>query len=159
MASKRPRGFGDMPSSGDLGRLVNCEREFVAERRDGLVSNDRGLRQASERGERAHLQAQVSMETFHNRGSQSSSDKGVSPSTRDSRCFVASAVYGPDSPSTEELRVFRDERLMPSPAGRSLVRTYYRFSPALSRWIGSRPAAVRVVRSILDLVRRVVSRS
>ena len=71
MASKRPMGFGDMPSSCDLGRLVTCEREFVAEHRDGLVSNDRGLHQASERGERAHLHVQVSMETFHSRGSQS----------------------------------------------------------------------------------------
>lgn len=159
MASKRPMGFGDMPSSCDLGRLVTCEREFVAEHRDGLVSNDRGLHQASERGERAHLHVQVSMETFHNRGSQSGVDKAVSPSSQDSRCVVASAVYRPDAPSTAELRVFRDERLTPSSVGRSLVRFYYSVAPALSRWTGLRPAAMGGVRHIQELVRGVVSRS
>jgi|GEM_PF-6677297 len=42
MAGKAPKGFGGMPSSGDLGRLVLCELEFVHERTTGRTRKDAG---------------------------------------------------------------------------------------------------------------------
>lgn len=80
-----------------------------------------------------------------------------SPLGRDRRCFIATAASGPDAPEVETLRGFRDAVLMPRPAGRLLVRTYYRLSPPLARVIATRPwlrAAVRhgLVRPVAGLV-------
>lgn len=73
---------------------------------------------------------------------------------RDRRCFIATAVYGSDDPRTEELRNFRDDRLVKAVWGRWLVSVYYAVSPplayllTLAPWL--RPSAMRM----LDHVRR-----
>lgn len=53
-----------------------------------------------------------------------------------SPCFVATAVMGDfDDPIVLLLRQFRDTVLLRSLPGRLFVRTYYRLSPPLARWI------------------------
>jgi len=152
---KHKKQWGSMPSSSDLGALVKCEVEFCHERDTGLERNDLRTRAASARGQAEHDRAQAQMEAHHNRPHRTpAAAHPGSASVTDRRCFVASAVYGPDAPATDELRTFRDERLMPSVLGRSLVHLYYRLSPPLAGWVSSRPAAARVVRLSLDLVRR-----
>lgn len=71
----------------------------------------------------------------------------------DRRCFVASAVYGLDDPRTEELRRFRDARLLPSAVGRQAVRAYYLTSPLLVLVLDRLPLLAGPVHRILDLIR------
>lgn len=46
-------------------------------------------------------------------------------------CAVASVLYGHDAPTTQTLRLFRDQTLMRHPAGRSFVQFYNNY---LGRW-------------------------
>jgi len=73
----------------------------------------------------------------------------------DSRCFIASQVYGIDARETNVLRCWRDQALLPRRTGRLAIGTYYAASSHLARLlpIGSRRA--RWARRLLD---RVVAR-
>jgi hypothetical protein len=55
---------------------------------------------------------------------------GASPPP--TRCFVATALFGPLSPEVATLRAFRDEWLLQHALGRALVRNYYRQGPKLA---------------------------
>ena len=53
-----------------------------------------------------------------------------------SPCFIATAAYGTAlHEDINVLREFRDEYLMPNPAGRAFVRIYYNTSPPLAEVI------------------------
>jgi hypothetical protein len=62
-------------------------------------------------------------------------------------CFIATAAFGTDmEPEVVTLRNFRDETLLPNPAGKMFVEAYYKISPPIANFIrGSEPlkAAVR----------------
>ncbi|MFN7134216.1 MAG: CFI-box-CTERM domain-containing protein [Myxococcales bacterium] len=68
-------------------------------------------------------------------------------------CFLATAVYGADAPELAAFRAFRDRTLMPTRAGRWLVRGYYRAGPVLARAASSRPALRRAARALLERIR------
>lgn len=73
-------------------------------------------------------------------------------STAKGGCYVATAVYGPDSPKLAPLRWLRDEVLLKHLAGRAFVRLYYRYGPALARLTIARGWAVRGMRRVLDIL-------
>lgn len=76
------------------------------------------------------------------------------PHKADARCFVASAVYGPDAWQTNRLRRFRDEVLTPTVSGRLLTRAYYLLSPPFAH-LARRAGPVRAVaRRALDALIR-----
>jgi hypothetical protein len=57
----------------------------------------------------------------------------------DSQCFVVTAVYGtPLAQEVDMMRVFRDDFLLKFHAGRLFVRTYYRLSPPVARFVSGR---------------------
>jgi hypothetical protein len=66
-----------------------------------------------------------------------------------SGCFIATAAYGSYlHPFVRLLRTFRDDVLLPSSAGRSFVKWYYRVSPPIAQLIarnGVLAAGVRVI--------------
>ena len=73
------------------------------------------------------------------------------PSLKDrGKCFIATAACGtPAHPDVATLRRFRDATLERSSLGRALVRSYYALSPPLAIAIERRPAARRIVRSLV----------
>ncbi|WP_459203453.1 CFI-box-CTERM domain-containing protein (plasmid) [Ralstonia pseudosolanacearum] len=72
----------------------------------------------------------------------------------DRRCFIATAIYGPDAAETNFLRAWRDRVLMPSKHGRALVRAYYATSPRLLPILSRSRLAAGAVRVVLDRVLR-----
>ena len=70
-------------------------------------------------------------------------------------CFIATAAYGTAfEEDVVTLRRFRDEVLLPTEAGRTLVDLYYRYSPPVSGIIARDEALRRTVRNILAPVVR-----
>ena len=78
------------------------------------------------------------------------------PSSSNSNCFIATAVYGSDAPETNALRQWRDRSLLPHFLGRVLVSAYYAVSPRLvpvltrNKWMRDsvKLALDRVVRAL-----------
>ncbi|PCE30281.1 cold-shock protein [Burkholderia ubonensis subsp. mesacidophila] len=70
-------------------------------------------------------------------------------------CFIASAVYGDyDAPEVLTLRAYRDGVLRTTKLGRWAIRTYYRTSPPLARFLHAHPKLASGIRPLLDLVVR-----
>ena len=70
----------------------------------------------------------------------------------DKRCFIATHLYGPDHPYTEQLRRFRDRALMLRPWGRVFIAGYYRLSPTLVVCCQHLPLLDRCCRFAVDTV-------
>lgn len=77
--------------------------------------------------------------------------------TKKSGCFVATSVYGEGAPELYFFRVFRDEVLLKSSAGRGLVALYYSFSPRVARRLGKSERAKSAVRiAVLNPILRLL---
>lgn len=68
----------------------------------------------------------------------------------DKRCFIATAACGSDAaPDVLVLRCFRDECLLNSRTGQSLVRAYYRLSPPVAKFIEDKFMLRAIIRIFL----------
>jgi len=75
---------------------------------------------------------------------------GTHAGKQDSRCFIATACYGNiEHPDIIVLRRWRDGDLLRSSAGQMLVRSYYRLSPAIAKFLTKRKAMAKVVRVLM----------
>jgi len=81
---------------------------------------------------------------------------GLPPGMTDKRCFVASAVYGPDDWRTDQLRVFRDRVLKRSWLGRAAISVYYAVSPGLAGMATRSPYLKSLFVFTLDHIRYLV---
>jgi hypothetical protein len=69
------------------------------------------------------------------------------------RCFIATAVFADAAaPEVVILRSFRDQYLIPSPAGRNFVHWYYRHSPPVASWLRRHQPACRALRPFFRLI-------
>lgn len=102
----------DWISASDIGRAAYCPK-YLEHKYSGA--------EVSESAVKARAQGDVEHEKFNNQ---------IKSQTSDSRCFIASHVYGVQDPRTEQLRQFRDEVLMPHWLGRVFVQVYYALSPS-----------------------------
>lgn len=102
----------DWVSASDIGRAAFCPKYL--EHKYGGAEVDESAVMARARGEVEH-------DKFNEQ---------IKSQTSDSRCFIASHVYGIQDPRTEQLRQFRDGVLMPNTLGRVFVRVYYALSPS-----------------------------
>jgi len=67
-------------------------------------------------------------------------------------CAIATACYG--TPMAEEVKIlcaFRDQYLLKNPAGRTLVRLYYRISPKMADFIRDKEELRKICRESLKL--------
>jgi len=131
----------------DLAEMGFCEMKVLLKERHG-VRDTAASAQAKRGGTTEHLRHHQAVSAHHNEAVRSPG------SVRDKRCFIATAVYGADHPSTDQLRWFRDHTLLKSQAGRWAVRAYYLCSPPIASLIASAPWLARPVRLMLDIVRR-----
>jgi hypothetical protein len=122
----------DRVSASELAQMGVCERRVKFERDRGRRRTPEQL-QAMERGLRAH-------ETFYRDGQDAVRAGG--------RCFVATLAFG-DAPETLILRCLRDQVLRPWPLGRRFIGVYYRFAPAVCRFLDRRPSLLPVARWLL----------
>ncbi|RMD58681.1 hypothetical protein D6833_12670 [Candidatus Parcubacteria bacterium] len=136
----------DYVSATDLATLVRCPRKAALEAKYGKV-DARATARARLAGDREHARHHLEALAFARR-----------PLSADRRCFIATAIYGEEAWQTEALRRWRDQMLLPSPAGRLLVHTYYIVSPPLARWLPRHPRAASLTRRLLDrIVRWIIS--
>ena len=136
-------------NASDLAQMGYCERQVVFK----YATGDRATpaqRKAREEGEAAHRHA-------HELALASQNASRQAP---DSRCFVASCLYGIDDPRTDLLRAWRDRVLQPRMSGRVLISAYYSAGPAMVRLLQAAPRLRGWTRALMDaLVRRIAGRS
>jgi hypothetical protein len=101
------------------------------------------------RGSRTH--ASVQTKAFHGRVAHKQFElEGRTRRAIDSRCFVASCVYGIDADETNLLREWRDQVLRSRWFGRGVICVYYAVSPIAVRVIKRSPWLLRRTRDWLD---------
>lgn len=115
---------------------VYCEQKVVFDREYGDM-RPKHVKAKAEEGIREHAKFEI---------------EGRVKQATDSRCFIASHVYGLNAPETDVLRAWRDRRLMPLRAGRWLVRVYYFISPLLLRVAGRNSMFAKLAKAVLDVV-------
>ena len=137
----RRRKTKDAVSASALSQMGVCERLVVFEHHNGKRPTP-AQKAALNRGLRAHRQF---------------ASEGASKAARAGRCFIATHVFG-EGPETQILRRFRDLRLRPTRAGRSLIVGYYWMAPsiclAMKRWPALKVVARMLLRPMVWLAAR-----
>lgn len=118
----------------DIVGTVYCEQKVLFDRERG-DARPLAVRAKAAGGTFEHLRFQV---------------EGQTRAAMDRRCFIATAIYGPDAPETNFLRAWRDRALMPTRAGRFLVRAYYATSPRLVPMLARSTRAAGAMRAMLN---------
>ena len=118
----------------DIVGTVYCEQKVVFDRERG-DARPLEVRAKAAAGTFEHLRFQV---------------EGQTRAAPDRRCFIATAIYGPDAPETDFLRAWRDRVLMPTTTGRFFVQAYYAISPALVPLLCRSRGAASAVRAALN---------
>lgn len=134
----------------DIVAAVYCEQKLVFDKTRGSATTEE-VRKKAARGTAEHRR-------FELEGYTRQPGRLVAKAARDARCFIATAVYGGDAPETELLRTWRDDVLLPSMAGRCLVRAYYLVSPTLLRMIGGNTVLTAAIKGALDLFLKAIRR-
>lgn len=122
----------------DIISSTYCEQKMIFDRTRGRVTT-REVRAKQEEGVKQHHR-------FEQRGR----------SGLDRRCFIATAVYGPEAPETNFLRGWRDQALMPSTLGRAFIQLYYQTSPALVPLLERHARLAQAMRFALGCVTRLL---
>lgn len=128
-------------SATTIAQASDCETKLYLNKKYGRQESDKE-RLRRERGNEEHLRHHVAAQRY-------GTPRG------DSRCFIATEIYGPLSKETNILRNFRDTQLLPYAWGRTVVRCYYLVSPLLIPILHRKTWLRRTVRSVLN---RIVSK-
>ena len=120
-----------------------CEKQMVLDKLHGKQETDI-QKQRRERGDEEHLRHHLAAKRFGR--------------PNDSRCFIASELYGNTDDRTEKLRQFRDTRLLKTFPGRLFTSIYYDISPGVVSVMRRFPLMKRPIKFIVDLVVKRVDR-
>ena len=63
---------------------------------------------------------------------------------------AAEAIYGENSEQTELLRKYRDTVLSKTPEGQEIIKTYYKFSPPVTKLLEQRPLLKNRAKAFID---------
>jgi len=141
----------------DIVSVVYCEQKLAFDRRHG-DARPVGIRLKAAGGTFEHVRFQwegYSRNPARLLAKMATPRPAYRRASADSRCFIASQVYGPDAVETDVLREWRDRVLMQSRIGRVMVGMYYRVSPALLPILRRSKVLTRASRRVLDrIVRR-----
>lgn len=137
---KKNKGF---LSATTIAQRSYCEKQMVLDKQFGKLETDI-QKQRKERGDEEHLRHHLTAQKFG--------------SPRDSRCFIATEIYGNTAPETQALRLFRDTRLMTSSIGKLATSLYYDLSPSIVRVMKKSPMLKRTVKYMIDFVVKRVNR-
>lgn len=131
-------------SATDLAAMAYCDAKVLLDKTHGEAVTQQQAARRHE-GNLEHARFHRDVVRHHNR--------------KPAPCYIASRLYGLEDPRTNELRRFRNTYLMPSAAGRMLVRVYYALSPRLAAAIpaGGRLETLGIV--ALDIVRSLLPTS
>lgn len=77
--------------------------------------------------------------------------------SRLTKCFIASAVFGPQSSEVATLRAFRDQVLLKNGAGRACTQAYYRISPPIAVMLVRAPFAQSLARKVLVPITKAIA--
>jgi len=124
----------DSLAATDLSKSAYCEQQVVLDRKYGAKRKEFVTQRASE-GNRMHVKAHR---------------EAIRHLKRDSRCFIATSVYGPDASQTNRLRQFRDESLLSNWWGCLITDAYYAVSPWYVRVIERSASLHRLTTYMLD---------
>lgn len=142
----------------DIVGAVYCERKAVFDRQHGKACTPE-VRRKAEQGTFEHRRFEVEGYTRNPLRFMAKITTGKPRPryrSRDTRCFIASQVYGAAAVETNTLRAWRDAELLPTRAGRVFVAAYYVASPALVQILKRSPRLTRWARRCLDaIVRRI----
>ena len=122
---------------------VFCERKAILDALHGKVTSP-DTQHLTQRGTSAHKKY------AHNSELLMAQQHEVRLADR--RCFIASFALGIDDPDTQLLRLWRDQRLMPSRVGRTMVLFYYHVSPVMVRILSALPYARQACNYILRCI-------
>jgi len=75
----------------------------------------------------------------------------------DKRCFIATATFGNEHPITASFRLFRDEKLEKSKAGKIFIKIYYATSPALATIIDKSPSIKKISQYALIFIHKKIT--
>jgi hypothetical protein len=110
---------------------VHCEQKSVFDERIGDRSPI-SVRLKAAQGTEEHLRFER--------------EAGQPRKIRDSRCYIASHVFGIDAVQTHFLRSWRDNCLQPFAFGWLVIKIYYAISPGLVRGLGGSKRMSKLVR-------------
>lgn len=134
-------------SASDLAQCCVCEQQVVFDRARGK-KRTRDQDQSAKAGIAVHADMNAQAQLAY---------RGAETSQPDQRCFIASALYGPDAPETQALRAFRDRKLAPFALGRAFIAIYYRSSPPIAATLHRHPHLAAIVRFIVNGIYRMLT--
>jgi len=82
--------------------------------------------------------------------STTTTEQPTTTTTMRSGPCAAEAIYGENTEETELLRKYRDNVLSKTPEGQEIIKTYYKFSPKVTRLLEQRPLLKNRARTFID---------
>lgn len=132
-----------LTSATKLAEMGLCERKVHLRAIHGDMKKNATREAAMKRGRNVHAKAELGDYKEHK---------------EDKRCFIATCIYGQEAVETRALRLFRDQYLKRSIAGRMFVEGYYLFSPTVVKVLEKSNVLRRLTEAGLNIIVRKVSK-